>query len=310
MDKKVTVVGAGNVGMTAARHLVEKEISDVVLVDVVEGLPQGKALDLMESAPIEGFKSKIIGTNDYEATAESEVVIITAGLARKPGMSRDDLLKTNAKIVNEVVSNCVRESPEAVLIIVTNPLDVMTNLAYKTSGFERSRVIGMAGILDAARYRYFISEALNVAPSEVEAMMLGSHGDSMVVASKHTMVKGKPLSELLDGDEIDAMSERAKKGGAEIVGLLKTGSAYFAPAASAVLMAKSILFGEDAVYPCCVYLTGEYGITDVCCGVPVVLSAGGVKEIVEIELTEEERASLHRSADTVKETMSKIVDSV
>lgn len=306
MDKKVTVVGAGFVGSTCARRIVEKDLADCVLVDIVEGLPQGKALDLMESAPVEGFKAKITGTNDYAETKGSDVVVIAAGIARKPGMSRDDLQSTNAGIVKGIVKEIVKYSPDAILIIVTNPLDVITSLAQKVSGFSAKRVIGMAGILDSARYRYFIAEELSVYPSEVEATVLGGHGDAMVPVPEHVKVKGTPIKELLSEEKITAIGERTKQGGAEIVSLLKTGSAYYAPSASAVEMVESILKDENKVLPCSVYLNGEYGISDVYCGVPVKLSAEGVSQIVEIEITDEQREALKKSASMVKENVAKL----
>jgi len=306
MKKKVTVVGAGFVGATCARRLVEKDMADVVLVDIVEGLPQGKALDLMESAPVEGFAAEIIGTNDYEATKNSDVVIITAGIPRKPGMSRDDLLKTNALIISGIVGEVARFSPDAVVIMVTNPLDVMCYLALKVSGFESRRIIGMAGILDTARYRHFIAEALGVPSRDVQAMVLGGHGDSMVPLSGYSTVNGVPVSELLPEDRIGEMTERARNGGAEIVGLLKTGSAYYAPSAAAVEMAECVLSDTGRILPCSVYLNGEYGIKDVYCGVPVRLSCRGAEEIIEMALSEEENALLKRSGDTVKQGIAKL----
>jgi malate dehydrogenase len=306
MNKKVTVVGAGFVGATCARRIVESDLADVVLVDIAEGLPQGKALDLMESAPVEGFKTKITGTNGYEETAGSDLAIITAGIPRKPGMSRDDLLKINADIVTGVVKNIVKYSPDTIIIVVTNPLDVMTYLAFKVSGLKSEKVIGMAGILDTARYRYFISEELNCVPYEVEAMVLGGHGDLMVPLPSHTKLKGTPISELIPKKRIDEIVERTKNGGAEIVGLLKTGSAYYAPSSSAVEMARCILRNENKVLPCSVYLEGQYGISGVYCGVPVMLSSEGVGEIVELELTEAEKAALKASSESVKKTIQKI----
>lgn len=306
MDKKVTVVGAGFVGATCARRIVEKDLADCVLVDIVEGLPQGKALDLMESAPVEGFSAKILGTNDYADTAGSDVVVITAGIPRKPGMSRDDLQATNVGIVRGIVEEIIKYSPDTILIIVTNPLDVISSMAQKVSGFDHKRVIGMAGILDTARYRYFIAEALSVSPREVEAMVLGGHGDAMVPLPQYSTVNGTPITELLPEDKIEAINERTKKGGAEIVGLLKTGSAYYAPSSSAVEMVESILKGDNKILPCSVYLSGEYGLSDVYCGVPVKLSGCGVEEIIEIEITEDQIAALKRSADMVKENIAKL----
>lgn len=307
MEKKVTVVGAGFVGATTARRIVEKDLADVVLIDIVEGMPQGKALDLMETAPIEGYEAKIIGTNDYQDTKDSDVVVITAGLARKPGMTRDDLLKKNAEIITGIVENIAKQSPNAILIIVTNPLDVMTHLAKKVSGFPSERVLGMAGILDSARYRYFISEALeDVSPHQVHAMVLGGHGDTMVPLPRYSTVNGIPIEQLLPKDKIEAINDRTRKGGAEIVGLLKTGSAYYAPSASAVEMVKSILQNEKKILPCCVYLDGQFGLKDVYCGVPAKLSSKGLEEVVEIELTDDEKAELHNSAEHVRENVAKL----
>ncbi|MFH1836765.1 MAG: malate dehydrogenase [Candidatus Omnitrophota bacterium] len=306
MDKRVTVVGAGFVGATCARRVIEKNLADVVLIDIVEGLPQGKALDLMESAPIEGFDAKITGTNSYKDTAGSDVVIITAGIPRKPGMSRDDLQATNAGIIKNIVENIKKHSPAAILIIVTNPVDVMSYIALKISGFKASKVIGMAGVLDSARYRYFIAEELSVSPGCIQAMVLGGHGDSMVPLPGYSTVSGIPITQLLSEKKIAEINERTKKGGAEIVGLLKTGSAYYAPSASAVEMTKSILLNENRILPCSVYLNGEYGLKDVYCGVPARLSRQGVEEVVEIELTQDERTLLKRSADSVKENIAKL----
>jgi malate dehydrogenase len=305
MDKKVTVVGAGFVGSTCARRIVEKDLADVVLVDVVEGLAQGKALDLMESAPIEGFQAKITGTNSYSETKNSDIVVITAGIARKPGMSRDDLQQTNAKIVTEVVKNVVSQSPEAILIVVTNPLDVMAYLSLKVSGFSPQKVIGMAGILDSARYRYFIAEALAISPQIVQATVLGGHGDSMVPLPRYSTVSGIPILNLLSTDKVEAIGQRTRKGGAEIVGLLKTGSAYYAPSAAIFEMAASIIRNENKILPCSVYLDGQYGLKDVYCGLPVKLSKQGIEEIIVLELTDQEKASLKRSTEAVKENIKK-----
>lgn len=306
MDRKVTVVGAGFVGATCARRIVEKNLADVVLIDIVEGMPQGKALDLMESAPVEGYDAKITGTNDYADTSGSDVVVITAGIPRKPGMSRDDLQATNASIIKDIVSQVAKNSPDATIIIVTNPLDVMTYLAMDISGFSPEKVIGMAGVLDSARYRYFIAEELNVSPVCVQAMVLGGHGDSMVPLPRYSTVSGIPITQLLSDDKIDQINERTKKGGAEIVSLLKTGSAFYAPSASAVEMVKSILLDEKRILPCCAYLKGEYGLDDVYCGVPVRLSGKGVEKIIEIELTPEEKDALHASAEGVKNNIAKV----
>jgi len=303
---KVTVVGAGFVGATTAQRIVEKELADVVLVDVVEGLPQGKALDMMQSAPVEGFKTKITGTSRYEDTKDSDIVVVTAGLARKPGMSRDDLLLKNAEIVSGIVTECAKFSPKTILLVVTNPLDVMTYLAWKKSGFDTKRVFGMAGALDSARYSYFLSEAIGCFPQEVEAMVLGGHGDQMVPVPEHTKAKGKPITQLLKADKIEAINQRTRDGGAEIVQYLKTGSAFYAPSSSVVRMVRSILEDRGEVIPSCVYLAGQYGIKDVYCGVPAKLGRQGVTEIVEIELTKEQKSALHVSAEHVRENCAKL----
>ncbi|MBU4186418.1 MAG: malate dehydrogenase [Proteobacteria bacterium] len=301
MDKKVTIVGAGNVGATTAQRLAEKELCDVVLIDIIEGVPQGKALDLAEAAPIEKHDAHIIGSNNYEASEKSDVVIITAGIPRKPGMSRDDLLNTNAKIMKSVTEQIVRFSPDAVLIIVSNPLDAMCHVAYKASNFPKNRVIGMAGVLDSARFRAFISMELNVSVENTHAFVLGGHGDTMVPLPRYSTVAGIPITELLSKERIDALVERTRKGGAEIVGLLKTGSAYYAPASAAVEMAESILKDKKKILPCAAYLEGEYGINDLFIGVPVKLGSNGIEEIIQITLTDEENAALRKSADAVKE---------
>ena len=301
MDKKVTVVGAGNVGATAAQRLAEKQLCDVVLVDIVEGVPQGKALDLAEAAAIEKHDSHLTGTNGYDETAGSDIVIITAGIARKPGMSRDDLISTNAGIVRNVTQEVASRSPEAIIIIVSNPLDAMCHVAYDTCGFPQQRVIGMAGVLDSARFRAFISMELNVSVENTHAFVLGGHGDTMVPLPRYSTVAGIPITELLAKDRIDALVERTRNGGAEIVGLLKTGSAYYAPASAAVEMAESILKDKKKILPCAAYLQGEYGIQDLFIGVPVKLGAKGAEEIIEITLTEEEQQALKKSADSVQE---------
>ena len=305
MDKKVTVVGSGNVGAAVAQRLAEKELCDVVLVDIIEGIPQGKALDLAEAAPIEKHDAHLIGTNSYEASAESDIVIITAGIARKSGMSRDDLIGTNAKIVRSVTEQASRYSPESIIIVVSNPLDAMCHVAYETSGFSKNRVMGMAGILDSARFRAFIAAELNVSVESTHAFVLGGHGDLMVPLPRYSTVAGIPITELLSRERIDALVNRTANGGAEIVSLLKTGSAYYAPASGAVEMAESILKDKKKILPCAAYLEGEYGIRDLFIGVPVKLGAVGIEQIVEVRLTDEEMAALHRSARTVEE--SKIV---
>ncbi|MBU4208803.1 MAG: malate dehydrogenase [Proteobacteria bacterium] len=306
MDKKVTVVGAGHVGATTAQRLAEKELCDVVLIDIVEGVPQGKALDLAEAAPIEKHDAKITGSNKYEASEGSDVVIITAGIPRKPGMSRDDLLSTNASIMKSVTENIAAFSPDAVLIIVSNPLDAMCHVAYKASNFHRNRVIGMAGVLDSARFRAFISMELNVSVENTHAFVLGGHGDTMVPLPRYSTVAGIPITELLSKERIDALIERTRNGGAEIVGLLKTGSAYYAPASAAVEMAEAVLKDKKKILPCAAYLKGEYGINDLFIGVPVKLGSNGIEEIIQIKLTEEENAALQKSADAVKELVLKL----
>ena len=301
MDKKVSVIGAGNVGATAAQRLAEKQLCDVVLVDIVEGVPQGKALDLNEAAPIEKHDSHFIGANSYDDSAGSDIVIITAGIPRKPGMSRDDLISTNAGIVKSVTQEVASRSPEAILIIVSNPLDAMCHVAFDTCGFPKQRVIGMAGVLDSARLRAFISMELNVSVENTHAFVLGGHGDTMVPLPRYSTVAGIPITELLAQDRIDALVERTRNGGAEIVSLLKTGSAYYAPASAAVEMAESILKDKKKILPCAAYLQGEYGFQDLFIGVPVKLGAKGVEDIIEITLTVEEKQALQKSADAVQE---------
>src|ERR671932_2762452 len=290
---KITVVGAS------------KELGDVVLVDVIEGVPEGKALDLAQAAPVEGFDARIVGaTNDYSQTKDSDIVIITAGLARKPGMSRDDLLKTNAGIVSNVVDEVVRTSPDSILIIVSNPLDAMCQVAFRRSGFPKHRVIGMAGVLDSARMRCFLAQALDVSVENVTAFVLGGHGDTMVPLPRYSTCAGIPVTELLPKDQIDAIVKRTAGGGAEIVGLLKTGSAYYAPSAAAVEMAEAILKDKRKILPCAAYLEGEYGINGLFVGVPVKLGEKGVEQVIEINLTLEERAALHKSAASVQELVN------
>ncbi len=301
MDKKVTVVGAGNVGATAAQRLAEKQLCDVVLVDIVEGVPQGKALDLTEAAAIEKHDSHLTGTNGYDETTDSNIIIITAGIPRKPGMSRDDLISTNAGIMKNVTQEVASRSPEATIIVVSNPLDAMCHVAYDTCGFPKQRVIGMAGVLDSARFRAFISMELNVSVENTHAFVLGGHGDTMVPLPRYSTVAGIPITELLAKDRIDALVERTRNGGAEIVALLKTGSAYYAPASAAVEMAESILKDKKKILPCAAYLQGEYGIQDLFIGVPVKLGAAGIEEIIEITLTEEEQQALQKSAESVQE---------
>lgn len=299
--KKITVIGAGNVGATTAHWLVSKELGDVVLVDIIEGMPQGKALDLAQAGPVEGYDSRLVGTNGYRETAGSDIVVITSGIARKPGMSRDDLLNTNAAIVSSVTEEVVRHSPNAILIVVSNPLDAMTQVAFRKSGFPKNRVIGMAGILDSARMRTFLAEALNVSVENVTAFVLGGHGDTMVPLPRYSTCAGIPVTELLPKDVLDRIVDRTAKGGAEIVSLLKTGSAYYAPSASVVEMVEAILKDKKKILPCAAYLEGEYGISGLFVGVPVKLGANGIEEIIQINLTAEERAALQKSAAAVQE---------
>jgi len=307
MVKKITVVGAGNVGATTAQRVAEKELAKtVVMVDVVEGVPQGKSLDQWQSAPIELYDSRIVGTNGYEETAESDVVIITAGIARKPGMSRDDLLNTNAGIVKQVSEQIKRTSPKAVIIVVSNPLDVMCYVAKEVSGFPRERVIGMAGVLDTARYRAFLADALDVSVRDIQAMVLGGHGDTMVPLISYTTVSGIPVTQLLDRKTLDAIVDRTRNGGAEIVKHLKTGSAYYAPSAGAVQMAEAIVRDERRILPCAAWLQGEYGMKGLFLGVPCKLGRRGLERIIEVELTADERAALAKSAEAVREPMKAV----
>jgi malate dehydrogenase len=302
--KKVTVVGAGNVGATTAHRLVDKELCDVVLIDIIEGMPQGKALDLAESAPIEGYDCRLVGSNGYKESADSDVVVITSGIPRKPGMSRDDLLRTNADIVRSVTKECVRYSPNAVLIVVSNPLDAMTQVAFRESGFPKQRVLGMAGVLDSARMAYFLSEALNVSVENITTFVLGGHGDTMVPLPRYSTCAGIPVTELLPADQLEKIVQRTANGGAEIVSLLKTGSAYYAPSAATVEMVEAILKDKKKILPCAVYLEGEYGVNGLFVGVPVKLGARGVEEIIQINLTTEERAALQKSAGAVQELVN------
>ena len=304
--KKISIIGAGFVGATAAHWTAEKELGDVVLVDIIEGLPQGKALDLFEASPVEGFDTRVIGTNSFEETQGSDVVVITSGIPRKPGMSREDLLDTNKKIIESVVAQVVAKSPNAILILVTNPLDTMTYLAYKRSGWPKARVMGMAGILDTSRYKAFIAMELNVSVEDIQALLLGGHGDEMVPLPRYTTVSGIPLTQLLSKDRIDRIVDRTRKGGAEIVNLLKTGSAFYAPSASAVQMVEAILKDKKRILPCCAYLNGEYGLKDLCFGVPVKLGANGVESIIEVELSHEEKALVAKSAESVKKTIAEL----
>jgi malate dehydrogenase len=304
MRQKVTVVGAGNVGATAAQRLVEREIADVVLIDIIEGIPQGKALDMMESAPVEGFDAKITGANVYDASEASDVVVVTAGLARKPGMTRDDLVTKNSEIVAGVVREAAARSPEAILIVVSNPLDAMCEVARRVSGFPRERVFGMAGILDSARMRWFIAEALDVSVESTHAFVLGGHGDTMVPLPRYSTVAGIPITELLPKEKLDAIVQRTRDGGIEIVNYYKTGSAYYAPSSAVVEMVDAVLKDKKKILPCAAYLQGEYGMTDVYLGVPVKVGRRGVEEIIEITLMPEEREALERSAQAVRELFS------
>jgi len=297
---KTTIVGSGFVGQTAAMRMLEKGLGDVVLIDIIEDKPQGLALDLKETAPVEGYEPTIVGTNDYADTAGSDIVVITAGLPRKPGMSRMDLLGMNAGIMNDVVSKVVPRSPNAILIVVSNPLDEMTYLAADTSGFPHERVFGMAGVLDSARLRFFIAEELEVSPTVVEAMTLGSHGDAMVALPRHATVNGKPLPELADEATLERLFQRTRDGGAEIVALLKTGSAYFAPSASVVAMVNAIVNDTKEVLPVCAWTTGQYGVSDVYLGVPARIGRGGVEEIVELDLNDDELAKLRGAAEGIR----------
>ena len=307
MVNKITVVGAGNVGATAAQRVAEKELArTVVMVDVAEGIPQGKALDQWQSAPIEGYDSRIIGTNGYDETKDSDVVIITAGIARKPGMSRDDLLNTNAGIVKSVSEQIAKTSPKAILIVVSNPLDVMCYVAMKASGFPRERVIGMAGVLDTARYRAFLAEALDMSVRDIQAMVLGGHGDTMVPLISYTSVSGIPITQLMEKAKLDAIVDRTRNGGAEIVKHLKTGSAYYAPSAGAVQMAEAIVMNQRRILPCAAWLQGEYGMKDLFLGVPCLLGRKGLEKVIEVTLTPDEKAALAKSADAVREPMAAI----
>ena len=307
MLNKITVVGAGNVGATTAQRLAEKSLArTVVMVDVAEGIPQGKGLDQWESAPIEGFDTRIIGSNGYDESADSDVVVITAGIARKPGMSRDDLLNTNAGIVKAVCEQVKRTSPKSIIVMVSNPLDVMCYVAKQVTGFPRERVIGMAGVLDTARYRSFLAEALDVSVEDLHAMVLGGHGDTMVPLISYTTVSGIPVSQLLDRKTLDAIVDRARNGGAEIVKFLKTGSAYYAPSSAAVQMCEAIALDKKRVLPCAAWLAGEYGMKDLFLGVPCKIGRKGLEKILEIELTSAERVALGKSADAVREPMAAV----
>jgi len=301
---KITVVGAGFVGATAAHWAAAKELGDVALVDIIEGMPQGKGLDLMEASPVEGFDAEVIGTNDYADTANSDVVIITAGIPRKPGMSRDDLLKTNTNIVKAVTEQVAKYSPDAFLIIVSNPLDAMVYVAHKVSGFPTNRVMGMAGVLDSARFRTFIAMELGVSVKDIQAFVLGGHGDTMVPLPRYTTVSGIPIPDLMEQERIDALVERTRKGGGEIVSLLKTGSAFYAPSAACVQMAASILKDQKRILPCAAYCDKEYNVGGYFVGVPAMLGVGGVEKVIEIKLTAEEKAAFDKSVEAVKELVA------
>ena len=304
MVNKITVVGAGNVGATAAQRIAEKELArTVVMVDVADGVPQGKGLDQWESAPIELFDSRVIGSNGYDESAGSDIVVITAGIARKPGMSRDDLLNTNAGIVKSVAEQVANTSPNAIIIVVSNPLDVMCYVAMKASGFPRERVIGMAGVLDTARYRSFLAMELDVSVRDIQAMVLGGHGDTMVPLISYTSVSGIPITQLMAKDKLDAIVDRARNGGAEIVKFLKTGSAYYAPSSGAVQMVEAIFRDQKRILPCSAWLQGEYGMKDLFLGVPVKLGRGGMEKIIEVSLSADEKVALAKSADAVREPM-------
>ena len=305
-NPKVTVVGAGNVGATTAQRLIEKNVCDVILVDIIDGIPQGKALDLMEARPVELHDRKIIGSNDYGITKDSDVVVITAGIARKPGMSRDDLLKTNAQIVGGVTNEVVKHSPNSIIIVVSNPLDVMSHLAWLKSKFPPHKVFGMAGVLDSARMRFFIAEALNVSCEDVQAMVLGGHGDQMVPLPRFSTVSGIPITELLPPKKINEINERTKNGGIEIVNYLKTGSAFYAPASSTATMVEAIVQDRKRVFPVAACLNGQYGLKDVFIGVPVKLGQKGIEEIIELKLAPEELEALKKSAEAVKQNVAKL----
>ncbi|HEY7094539.1 MAG TPA: malate dehydrogenase [Ktedonobacterales bacterium] len=304
MRSKVTVVGAGNVGATLGQRVAERDHADVVLVDIVPDMPQGKALDILEAGPVLGYDSLVVGANGYEETACSDIVVITSGIARKPGMTRDDLVRTNQGIVTSVAQEVQKHSPDAIIICVTNPLDAMAQLVMKVTGFPRERVIGMAGVLDTARFRTFIAQELNVSVRDVQAFVLGGHGDTMVPLARLSTVAGVPLPELLPADRLEAIVQRAVDGGAEIVKLLKQGSAYYAPSASVLQMIDSILLDKKMIMPCSVHLEGEYGINGVFVGVPVKLGAKGVEQVIQLELTEDEKAALNKSADAVREILT------
>jgi malate dehydrogenase len=307
MLNKVAVVGAGHVGATAAQRLAEKSLArEVILIDVVEGVPQGKALDQWQSGPIEGFDTRIIGSQGYDEAKDADVLVVTAGIARKPGMSRDDLVRTNAGIVRSVAENIAKAAPKSIIVVVSNPLDVMCYVAMKASGFPRERVIGMAGVLDTARYRTFLAQAMNVSMDDIQAMVLGGHGDTMVPLISYTTVSGIPVTQLLAKDKLDEIVKRTRGGGAEIVAFLKTGSAYYAPSAAAIQMVEAIALDRKRILPCSAWLTGEYGLKDVFCGVPCKLGRKGLEQILEVTLTDQEKTDLKKSAEAVRETQATV----
>jgi malate dehydrogenase len=307
MLKKITVVGAGHVGATLAQHVAEQELARrVVLVDVLEGIPQGKGLDQWQSAPIEGFDTRVIGTNNYDEGKESELFLVTAGIARKPGMSRDDLVRTNAEIIKAVSLEIKRIAPRATVVVVSNPLDVMCWVTREVTGFPRERVVGMAGVLDTARFRAFLAEAINVSVEDIQAMVLGGHGDTMVPLISYTTVSGIPITQFINGGDLQKIVDRTRNGGAEIVGFLKTGSAYYAPAAATAQMAAAIVLDKKRILPCAAWLQGEYGLKDLYLGVPCRLGQGGMEQVIEVKLSAEEQAALAKSADSVKKTMEAV----
>jgi malate dehydrogenase len=300
MRAKITIIGAGFVGSTAAHWIAAKELGDIVLVDIIEGIPQGKALDLLEASPIEGFDLRVVGTNDYAETADSDVIVVTSGAPRKPGMSREDLIKVNANITRDCIEKAAPYSPDAMIIMVNNPLDTMAYLAKQVSGFPKNRVVGQAGVLDSARYRTFIAIEAGVSVEDVQAMLMGGHGDEMVPLPRFTTISGIPVTEFISQEKLDAIIDRARKGGGEIVNLLKTGSAYYAPSAATVQMVEAVLRDKKRVIPCAAYLEGEYGLNDIFFGVPVVLGGGGVEKVIELPLNEAELALVKKSADGVR----------
>lgn len=303
---KITVVGAGNVGATVAQYIALKELGDIVITDIAEGIPQGKALDMQESATLEGFDCTITGSNGYEETAGSDVIVITAGIARKPGMSRDDLVDTNVKVIRSVIKEVAPRSPNAVIVLVTNPSDVMAQVAFRESGFPAERIIGLGGVLDSARFRTFIAQELGVSYEDVTAFVLGGHGDDMVPLARYSYVSGIPIDKLMNPSTIDRLVQRARQGGAEIVNYLKTGSAYYAPGSSIVQMVEAIVKDKHRILPCSAYVTGQYGVSDLFLGVPVMLGSKGVEKVIEIELTDSEQAALHKSAEGVRRVLSQL----